>query len=154
MEKMSIDINLAVQEERKFKTFYLVLGSCGLAFLVLTFIWPDLPFRSSYLMWIAFLPSMVDAILYGLGRKRMLADNFPYLKINEERIERSKGGVFAKPEIIRWTDVKTIDLKLFEIHLTTLRNESIVVDLTNLTDENLKIVKEFVRTIQQSRFSK
>ncbi len=84
----------------------------------------------------------------------MFADNFPYLKINEERIERSKGGVFAKPEIIRWTDVKTIDLKLFEIHLTTLRNESIVVDLTNLTDENLKIVKEFVRTIQQSRSQK
>jgi hypothetical protein len=154
MEKMSININLVAQEERKFKTFYLVLGSAGLFFLLFTFIWPVFTFSGSYLMWIAFIPGFIEAILYGLGKKRIFANNVPYLRMNEEQIERSKGGIFARHEIIRWADIKAIDLKLFEIQLTTLDNQSIQVDLTNLTDDNLKAVKEFVRTIQKNRFSK
>lgn len=84
-------------------------------------------------------------------KKRIFADNFPYLRINEERIEKSKGGLFAKPEVSYWADVKLIEIKLFEIQLTTHHNILKKVDLTNLTDDNLKIVKEFVMTIKKNK---
>jgi hypothetical protein len=81
----------------------------------------------------------------------MFADNFSYLKINEERIEKSKGGLFARPDINYWADIKTIEIKLSEIQLTTIDNRLNKVELVNLTDDNLKIVKEFVATIKKNR---
>jgi len=151
MEKLNIDINLSGQEEGKFRTLYLVIGTLGLIYVTLTILLPDLGLRHYYFSWIAFLPGFIEAILYGLGKKRMFADNFPYLRINDERIEKSKGGLFAKPNIHHWTDIKQIEIKLFEIQLTTIDNQLEKVDLTNLTDDNLKIVKEFVATVKKNR---
>ncbi len=151
MEKMNIDINLSGQEEGKFRTLYLVLGSLGLVYVTLTFALPDLGLRHYYFAWIVFLPGFIEAILYGLGKKRIFADNFPYLRINEERIEKSKGGLFSKLDINNWTDIKAIEIKLFEIQLTTIDNKLKKVDLTSLTDDNLKIVKEFVTTLKNKR---
>ena len=151
MEKMNIDINLAGQEEGKYRKLYLVLGTCGLIWITLTLVFPNFGLRPFYFAWIVFLPGFIEAILYGLGKKRVFADNFPYLKINEDRIEKSKGGLFAKPDISYWTDIKSIDIKLFELQLTTIDNKIKKVDLTNLTDDNLKIVKEFVTTVKKNR---
>lgn len=148
---MNIDINLSGQEEGKFRTLYLVLGSLGLVYVTLTFALPDLGLRHYYFAWIVFLPGFIEAILYGLGKKRIFADNFPYLRINEERIEKSKGGLFSKLDINNWTDIKAIEIKLFEIQLTTIDNKLKKVDLTSLTDDNLKIVKEFVTTLKNKR---
>ncbi len=151
MEKMNIDINLSGQEEGKFRKLYLVIGTLGLIYLMLMFLLPDVGLKHYYFSWIVFLPGFIEAILYGLGKKRIFADNFPYLKLNEERIEKSKGGLFAKPDIINWADVQYIEIKLFEIHLTTADNNLKKVDLTDLTDDNLKIVKEFVTTMKKSK---
>lgn len=67
-----------------------------------------------------------------------------------QKIETSKGGFFAKPDISYWSEVKQIDLKLFEIHLITSDGKHKVVNLTNLTDDNLKMVKEFVATVKKN----
>ena len=149
MEKMNIDINLSGQETGKFRTFYLVIGIIGLFFLTLYFVLPDMKFN--YFRWVIFIPGFIEAILYGLGKKRIFAEHFPFLKINDERIERSKGGLFAKPETDYWDKVKSIDIRLFEIQLTTIDNRISKVDLTTLTDDNLKIVKDFVLTIKNKR---
>ena len=65
--------------------------------------------------------------------------------------EKSKGGLFAKPDISYWADIKSIEIKLFELQLTTADNRLKKVDLTNLTDDNLKIVKEFVTTVKKNK---
>jgi len=149
---MNIDINISGQEEGKFKTFYLVLGIVGLIYLTLSFIRPEM--KINYVLWIVFLPGFVESILYGLGKKRIFADNLPYLRINEDKIETSKGGLFSKPKEFYWSNVKNIDIKLFEIHLTTTDNTQSVIELSNLTDENLKIVKEFVFNIKKEKEQK
>jgi hypothetical protein len=149
MEKLNIDINLSGQQEGKFRTFYLVLGSTGLIYFALTLFIPDLNFN--YYAWIAFIPGFIESILYGLGKKRIFTDHFPHLQINDEIIEKSKGGLFAKSEIYHWDKVKSIDVRLFEIHITTTDNIKSNIDLTTLTDENLKIVKDFVLTIKKQR---
>ena len=91
---MNIDINLSGQEEGKYRTFYFVIGTCGLIGITLIFLFPDLGLKHFYFSWIVFLPGVIEAILYGLGKKRMFVDNFPYLRINEERIEKSKRRTF------------------------------------------------------------
>lgn len=149
MEKINIDINLSGQQDGKFRTFYLVIGTVGLMYFALTIILPELTFN--YFTWIVFLPGLIEAILYGLGKKRIFADHFPYIRINEEKIERSNGGFFAKPEIDYWKNIKSIDVRLFEIHLINTDNKSSKIDLTTLTDDNLKIVKDFVLFIKKKR---
>ena len=151
VEKMNININIAGQEEGKFRTFYLVVGILGLIYIALTFMTPDLGLTYNYFMWIVLFPVFIEAILYGLGKKRIFADNSPYLRIDDERIEKSKGGIFANPDIDYWKDVKNIDIKLFEIQLTTFDGRNKSVDLANLSDDNLKIVKDYLLTVKRSK---
>lgn len=146
---MDININLAGQEPKNFRTIYLVLGITGFIVITLTMLLPDFKLKHFYYSWIVFLPGIIEAILYGLGKKRILANHFPYLKINEERIEKSKGGIFAKPEIYDWSNIKSLDIKLFELQLTTTTNQQATIDLTQLTDDNLKIVKEYVTSMKK-----
>lgn len=151
MDKINIDINLSGQEEGKFRALYLVLGISGIIWMTVTLIFPELGLRQFYFTWIVFLPGFMEAILYGLGKKRMFGDNFPYLRINDERIEKSKGGFFASPEVTYWTEIKSIEIKLFELEITTDKNERKSVDLNSLTDDNLKIVKEYVASLKKSK---
>ena len=151
MEKMSIDINLSGQEEGKFRTFFFILGTLGLIWVGLTIFFPEWGLGYHYFLWILFLPGFIDAILYGMGKRRLVAGHFPYLRINQERIEESKAGLFAKPTIVYWNDVKFVEIKLFEIHLTNTNGELKKIDLTNLTDDNLRIVKDFVLSIKKTR---
>lgn len=148
---MNININMAGQEEGKFRKLYLVIGVIGIIYIALSFIIPNLAPGNNYFLWIVFLPGFAEAILYGLGKKRIFADNFPYIRIDEEKIEKSKGGFFAKPDITYWNSVTHIDIKLFEIRLTTLEGRLKTVDLEALTDENLKLVKEFLLTVKKNR---
>ncbi|MCU0322367.1 MAG: hypothetical protein MUE72_08120 [Chitinophagaceae bacterium] len=150
MGRINIDINLAAQEESKYRNLYLVLGICGFLWVILTLFIPDLRISFFYFYWIIFLPGFINAILYGLGKKRLFVNNFPYLKINDIKIEKSKGGIFAKPEVSYWADIKSIDIKLFELQLTTKDDKIKNFDLSNLTDDNLKIVREFVSSIKKN----
>ncbi|MFN5171196.1 MAG: hypothetical protein ACK5DD_16390 [Cyclobacteriaceae bacterium] len=157
---MVIDINLAAQQSGLSRKWMLVSGIAG-AFVVLFYIWmltnSDSLSRSLgpllVLAWMA--PITLDQILHGLGKPPLIARlkgrRAPYLKINEHRLEQSRGGWFSKPESINWDDVKKIDLKLFEIHLTKSNSETVIIDLNALTDDNLKLVKDFVAQIKSSR---
>lgn len=147
--KVSIDINLSGQEEGKFRTFFLVLGLLGLAWIATSFIFPELTFN--FFTWLVFIPSCIQAIVYGLGRREILKDNFPYLRIDEHKIETNTGGFLAKPRITYWDTVKTMEIKLFEIQVTTTDGRVEKIDLDKLTDDNLKIVKEFIRAIKANR---
>ncbi len=151
MGKMNIDINIAGQEEGKLRMFYLVLGLLGTLYIAIMLFLPDLGMNHFYFGWILFLPGFIKAILYGLGKKRTFADNSPYLRINEERLEKSSGGIFSKQHVYYWTDVKALDIKLFEIQLTSKDNKVMTVALNNLTDDNLKIVKEFVTAVKKNK---
>jgi hypothetical protein len=151
MERITIDINLSGQEEGRFRFFYLLVGALGLLYLAITLLLPELELQRYYFYWIVFLPGLIEAILYGLGKKRLFADNFPYLRINEVCLEKSRGGFFAKPDIYYWSTISAIEIKLFELQLTTIDNKVKKIDLTSLTDDNLKIVKEFVTALKRTR---
>ncbi|MFM8914171.1 MAG: hypothetical protein ACKOE6_14845, partial [Flammeovirgaceae bacterium] len=118
MTTVSIDINLVAQEARTRQKTFLVLGILTALWFIVYLIWPD--FRPSPYFWLPMLPSFVDAILYGLGRKRIMADNFPYLRIDHQKIESFGGGFFAKPKTVYWSQSNKVDIKLFEINVSTL----------------------------------
>jgi hypothetical protein len=156
---MTIDINVATQDSGTSKRVSMVLGVLGLILvvslsaLILTgLLSPSTGFVFT-LLW--FLPSSIDHLLKGLGRRPLLsaiaAQQASYLKINAERVEQSKGGWLAKPKVTAWQDVKKVDIKLFEIHLTKTDNDIRSIDLHALTDDNLKLVKDYINQIKSSR---
>jgi hypothetical protein len=63
MEKMNIDINLSGQEENKFRTVYLVLGTTGLVYITLSLVLPELGLDHYYYLWIVFLPGIIESLL-------------------------------------------------------------------------------------------
>ncbi len=70
MEQNSITIPIAEQDAGKMRKFFLVLGIIGLLYIILSsFLLDEIGFHN-YLLWLFFLPSCVEAILYGLGKKR------------------------------------------------------------------------------------
>lgn len=148
---MEIHINIVRQGGEKIRTFYLVIGILGLSYILLSFIVPDFKLSNDYLIWIAFLPGFFEAIVYRLSKKKIVAEHLPYLKVNEEMIEVNKGIFSRKPDINHWANIKSINLKLYEIQLTTTDGIQKTIDLSNLSDTNLKIVKDYILTIKKNR---
>jgi len=144
---MVININLSTQEEGKYRMLYLVLGVWGLVFIGIVIFYPNL--RQAYLVWLPLIPSAVQSLLYGLGKKGMFAAHASYLRVNEERIEISKGGLFSRAITHYWKDTKSVDIKLFAIELTHFDGQVTSVNLENLTDDNLKVVKDNVLMIKK-----
>lgn len=151
MEQNSITIPIAEQDAGKMRKIFLVLGIIGLLYIILSsFLLDEIGFHN-YLLWLFFLPSCVEAILYGLGKKRLFTTNSPVLKIDQQQIEKSSGGIFVTPHIYKWDTIKNIDIKLFEVLLTTNEGEQHTISLHSLTDENLKAVKDFLVEIKKAR---
>ena len=151
MEKMNIDISIYGQGERSFRSFYILLGIVGVIYFALLFIFPEWRIKSYYFTWIAFLPGIIEVILYKLGRKKKFADSLPYLRLNAERIEDSNGGPFTKPDVCYWHNVKAIEVTQFEVNLTTTGGTKKKINLISLSDDNRQRVKEFVLTLKRDK---
>lgn len=148
---MEIHINIIRQGGEKIRTFYLVIGILGIIYILLSFIVPDFKLSNDYLIWIVFLPGFLEAIVYRLSKNKIFADRLPYLRIDEEMIEFNKGIFSNRSEINLWANIKSINLKLYEIQLMTTEGIQKAIDLSNLSDSNLKIVKDYILTIKKNR---
>jgi len=146
-----IDINIVTQEFAKYRKFYLAMGVLGIVCSALAILFPDLGLMRLWYYWLFIIPGIVESILYGLGKKSLLAKRFPYLKIDTERIESRASGIFTQPVRTAWADVTHIDIKLFEVHLKTRANQVVIVDLNHLSDDNLKLVKTYIAGIKEDR---
>jgi hypothetical protein len=153
MEQNSIIIHIAGQDVGNMKKIYLVIGILGILYILLSFLFLNDIGLHNYLMWLVFLPGFVQAILYGSGKRRLFSNITPYLKIDQHKIENSSGGIFATPQTYMWDAIRNIDIKLFEIVLTTHKGEIHTISLNTLTDENLKRVKEFLIDIKKTKES-
>lgn len=140
---LHIDINLYGQVSGKYRIHFLILGIVGIVGVGVAFMMFETPRTSAYLSWIAMLPGLLHALICGAGQYKTVADKLPYLRINRERIEM-KPGLFTKPTHYAWSDIKTIDVRLFEIVLTTTDDKTGRIDLSLLTDHNLKRVKDLL----------
>jgi len=148
---MNIEINLLGQESTFNRKVSLVIGIIGVLYLLASIIFKEVTFRISNFLGIIFLPSFIESILYGLGRKGILKDNFPFLRINDEQLSFNKGGFISKATIILWDNVESIDVKLFELVIKSKDGKSNHIDLNSLTDENLRMVKDFISSIKQAK---
>jgi hypothetical protein len=148
---MNIDINIYSQSNGRYRKLYLIIGILALIYLALSIAMPRLELQTYYAMWIVFVPGIIDSIVYGLGRNQRFADLFPYLRISETRIEKNGGGFLSKSAVYDWVNIKSIDIRLFELRLIDVNDQVILIDLSNLSDDNLALVKEFVSTIKRTR---
>lgn len=151
VNQTAIDINIVTQEFAKYRKFYLAMGVLGIVCSTLAILFPDLGLMRLWYYWLFIIPGIVESILYGLGKKSLLAKRFPYLKIDTERIESRASGIFTQPVRTAWADVTLIDIKLFEVHLKTRANQVVIVDLNHLSDDNLKLVKTYIAGIKEDR---
>lgn len=143
---IQIDINLYGQVSGKLRTHFLILGAAGIIWVAVSVIMFETKRSAAYIGWIAMLPGFLHALFYGLGHYKTVADKLPYLRINREHME-AKPGLFTKPIRYAWSDIKTIDVRLFEIVLTTTDDNTVRVDLSLLTDDNLKRVKQSLQPL-------
>ncbi len=146
---MSININLAAQEENKHKKVWLFIGIFLLVWLAVVVIFPAITF--SKWGWLPLLPTCIEAILYGLGKGGLFINNFPYLRIDENQIENFAGGFLSKPNSVQWADATHLDIKLFELIVTTKNQMQVSFDLTGLTDDNLKLVKDVMGSLKKQK---
>jgi hypothetical protein len=146
---MSIDINLTTQEERKSKKLFLFLGILMFAWISTALFFPYSSF--SRWAWLPLLPNCIEAILYGLGKRGLFINNFPYLRIDDNRIESFGGGFLTKPKSVKWADTIHMEIKLFELIVTTTNEMKVSFDLTGLTDDNLKLVKDILVSLKHQK---
>lgn len=146
---MSININLATQEGDKHKKVWLFIGVLLLVWLGINVIFPSITLGKW--SWLPLLPTCIEAILYGLGKRGIFINNFPYLRIDENRIESFAGGFFSKPKSVQWVDLTHLDVKLFELTVMTSNQMKVNFDLTGLTDDNLKLVKDLIGSLKKQK---
>lgn len=138
---MNIDINITHQEKNTFRKIYQILCLLTIFYVGFSYLVLEVYLHQYLFFWILFILMIVDFIFYVFEKIGLFPNSFAYLRINEEKIEKRNAGFFAKPETIYWVNVQGIDIKLFEIQLTTTSGKHISLDLANLTENNLKNCK-------------
>jgi len=149
MEKTAIDIQVGVPKDPRFIKVYTITIATVFVLALLTVLFNDEEYRWFWFM--PLVPAATQAALMLFGKQPFLSASLPYLKIDEERIEQHKGGLFNQATVYRWFDISSVDIRLFEIRIKMKSGEQKIIDLNLLADDELKSAKEYVLRIKKER---
>lgn len=144
--EINIDIHQQHIVKTKYKKLYFALSIpltlTYIALLIYDFEW------SSVLMFIVLSINSYQLLMYVFGKDPFNLHGKSYLKFNNQ-------GVIYKPmrkapREILWQDVSSITLHLFEVEFHLSNGVTSAINLEDLSDDNLKLVKEWLVERKQS----